>query len=121
MPLLFAYGTLKRGCKNHAHLPARRYLGEAQTGPGWALYDLGDYPGMVADAAGTEPVRGELWEVDETAWSQLDRFEGVDEGLYVREEIVLAGPAGTAAYTYRYLLPHEGRPRLPGVWSETLS
>ena len=34
--LLFVYGTLKRGCRNHANLVGQRFVGEARTVPGQA-------------------------------------------------------------------------------------
>jgi gamma-glutamylcyclotransferase (GGCT)/AIG2-like uncharacterized protein YtfP len=103
MPVLFVYGTLKRGCKNHHHIADQRFLGQARTTPGYALYDLGAYPGLVADASDTAGVTGELWEVDEAALARLDVFEGVDEGLYRRQRVELMDTVNhLQAHTYLY-------------------
>ena len=103
MTLLFVYGTLKRGCKNHAHLATQRYVGDARCVAGYRLYDLGSYPGLVADTTDTEGVTGEVWSVDETALGHLDDFEGIAEGLYRREPIQLLAPFDQAnVYGYVY-------------------
>ncbi len=49
--LLFVYGTLKRGCRNHRHLAGQAFVGPARTAPGFTLYDLGGYPGIAAGLA----------------------------------------------------------------------
>ncbi|HUR57967.1 MAG TPA: gamma-glutamylcyclotransferase family protein [Opitutaceae bacterium] len=90
--LLFFYGTLKRGCCNHGQLAGQAFVGEARTLPGFRLYDLGGYPGLVADANDREGVTGEVWSIDAVALKRLDRFEGTHEGLYRREPIALAPP-----------------------------
>lgn len=90
--LLFVYGTLKRGCCNHAHLAGQNFVGPARTQPGYRLHDLGGYPGIVAQANDRVGVVGEVWSVDENCLRALDLFEGVHEGLYRREPIPLLPP-----------------------------
>lgn len=115
---LFVYGTLKRGCKNHHHLTFQRFLGEARTCPGYQLYDLGDYPGLVADSTATAGVSGELWAVDATTLARLDEFEGVPEGLYRRVRVELLAPfTQIEADTYFYVRDPGQRPVGP-TWSE---
>jgi gamma-glutamylaminecyclotransferase len=90
--LLFFYGTLKRGCSTHGQLAGQTFVGEARTPPGFRLFDLGGYPGLVADANDREGVTGEVWSIDPEGLARLDRFEGTHEGLYRREPIALAPP-----------------------------
>ena len=119
MHLLFVYGTLKRGCKNHRQLADQRFVGEACTAPGYRLYDLGDYPGLVTDTTATDGVSGEIWEVDAAALIKLDEFEGVAEGLYRRIEVKLRAPIEQAA-TFTYLYARDpGRLRIGPTWHET--
>lgn len=118
MPLIFVYGTLKRGCKNHRQLDGQRFVGEARTGPGWVMYHLGAYPGMVSADGEANGVAGELWEVTAEALARLDQFEGVPEGLYRRGRIALAEPPGCTADTYIFLHDISGHRRLPENWSE---
>lgn len=121
--LLFVYGTLKRGGSNHGWLEGQIVLGPASTAPGFTLYSLGKYPGLVADAADRDGVVGELWSVDAACLARLDAFEGVPEGLYVRERARLAEiPPGVSATDaghaelYRYLRKVNPRNRLGSTW-----
>lgn len=118
--LIFVYGTLKRGCSNHHVLAGQTYLGEACTAPGFALYHLGEYPGIVPASGKTSHVTGEVWSVTPAALARLDGFEGVPEGLYRRERIPLEPPfARQAVETYFYALPVTGRAEIPsGTWTE---
>ncbi|MDF3057341.1 MAG: hypothetical protein K0R17_1556 [Rariglobus sp.] len=119
MPLIFVYGTLKRGCKNHRHLAGQHYLGEARTVPGFRLYHLGSYPGMVADVSDTEGVTGELWSVDADALARLDAFEGIDEGLYRRAFVSLLAPyENESVNTYLYARDLAGHRALGPTWTE---
>src|SRR5689334_8617863 len=103
MTTLFIYGTLKRGGSNHAFLAGQHFLGPARTVPGFALYSLGDYPGMVRAPGDTAGVTGELWVVDDACLAELDRLEGLDEGLYERVEVRLSPiPRAVTAQTYLY-------------------
>jgi gamma-glutamylaminecyclotransferase len=103
MSRLFVYGTLKRGGSNHARLAGQKFLAEAHTMPGYTLYSLGDYPGMIAQPADRHGVSGEIWEIDAATLVELDEFEGVPEGLYRRESVPLLPPHAKAAVeTYLY-------------------
>jgi gamma-glutamylaminecyclotransferase len=119
MTLLFVYGTLKRGCSNSAFLGGQSFVGAAETAPGYALYALDGYPGMVAAAGDPEGVSGEVWSVDDACLARLDELEGTGEGLYRREEVPLAAPfADTRVEAYLYLPGVDGRARLGNTWSE---
>lgn len=115
--VLFVYGTLKRGGSNHAQLAGQRRLGPARTGPGYTLYHLDGYPGMVRAADDHDGVTGELWEVTPAALARLDVFEGMPERLYERVAlpVVFSGRTVTAE-TYLYLRGLEGRTRLGSLW-----
>lgn len=119
MSLIFVYGTLKRGYSNHHCMAGQEYLGAALTAPGYVLFDLGGYPGMVADPGAAVGVSGEVWNVDDECLAGLDRLEGTAEGLYHREAVPLLAPfddKSAEAYVYRKSV--EGRRRLGGAWTE---
>jgi len=99
--LLFVYGTLKRGQRNHRLLADQRFVRNARTVRGYRVYDLGPHPAMVADA-NAGPVQGELFSVSETCMAELDDFEGVPD-LFDRRRVELDD--GTTAWAYLYVRP----------------
>ncbi|MDB6115649.1 MAG: ytfP [Lacunisphaera sp.] len=117
MTLVFVYGTLKRGGSNHLFLAGQRFVGNVRTAPGFTLYSLGDYPGMVRAPGDTAGVAGELWAVDENCLPELDRLEGIDEGLYERIDVLLApNPFAGSAQTYLYARAPHGLQPLGDHW-----
>ncbi len=116
--LVFVYGTLKRGGSNHAFLADQTYLGDARTPPGYRLYLVADYPGMVVDRSDQRGVAGEVWQVDAPTLARLDELEGVPERLYRRDLIQLLAPfADQPVQTYLYLRNIRGRrPFVDGNW-----
>jgi gamma-glutamylcyclotransferase (GGCT)/AIG2-like uncharacterized protein YtfP len=117
--LLFVYGTLKRGCSNHAQMAGQKYVGPARTVPGYTLYNLGGYPGIAKEPKDKLGVVGEIWSVDEDALRRLDHFEGVHEGLYRREPMALQPPyADRAIEAYVSMLSMTGRPEVGSEWVE---
>lgn len=114
---VFVYGTLKRCGSNHLFLRGQKYLGDVRTAPGFTLYSLGDYPGMVRSPGDTEGVTGELWSIDDACLAELDRLEGLDEGLYERIDVLLApNPFAGSAQTYLYLRQIDGLDAIGSTW-----
>ncbi|MEI6051875.1 MAG: gamma-glutamylcyclotransferase family protein [Opitutaceae bacterium] len=123
---LFVYGTLKRGGSNHQHLAAQQFIGPARTAPGFTLFNLGAYPGLVAAPEDSLGVTGELWSVDLICLKRLDVLEGLAEGLYHRAPIALSHDSGDThatpspvipyAETYFYRRDLFGRPHLGPSW-----
>jgi gamma-glutamylaminecyclotransferase len=95
--ILFVYGTLKRGQRNHHLLAAQQFLGNATTEPRYRIVDLGPYPGLVAIHENGLAVRGELWTVDDNCLRQLDTFEGVPD-LFDRRPVAIPGWKEVHAY-----------------------
>jgi gamma-glutamylcyclotransferase (GGCT)/AIG2-like uncharacterized protein YtfP len=115
--LVFVYGTLKRGGENHSFLANQTFLGEAHTVPGFRLYELDGYPGMVDYPDDRDGVTGELWSVDSATLSRLDELEGVEVGLYRRQRIPLQSPfERSAAETYLYARSVAGRREIGSSW-----
>jgi gamma-glutamylaminecyclotransferase len=102
---LFVYGTLKDPHRMaavvgpHVHM---RVVG-AGTVRG-VLYDAGEYPALKLSASAGDVVRGQLLELDDAALPRLDRYEGVDSGLYVRQACDVRDDDGRvrAAWVYVY-------------------
>ncbi len=81
-----------------------------RTEDGYALVDLGPYPGLVAE--GSERVVGELHLVDASTLAALDRLEEHPQ-VYRRSEIRLSDGSAAEAYLFPGQLA-EGRPRVSG-------
>ena len=118
MQLIFVYGTLKRGGENHHHFAGQTFIDVARTAPGYRLFELGGFPGMVEHAVDRDGVVGEVWSVDAQCLRRLDELEGVAEGLYQRKRVPLLPPFANqdvAAYFY----PHSvaGRTEIGSVWT----
>jgi gamma-glutamylcyclotransferase (GGCT)/AIG2-like uncharacterized protein YtfP len=117
MSLVFVYGTLKRGGSNHHFMASGSFAGNAQTPPGFTLYEIAGYPGMVREEGDREGVRGEVWSVDDECLADLDVLEGLEEGLYSRKAVPLGDPfEKTVVEAYFYLKGTEGRPRIGPEW-----
>ena len=102
------YGSLMRGCANHARagMDALDFVSGCSI-PG-RLYDLGEFPGLQLPAGeesrpDEQRVAGELYRARPRALARLDRFEGAvgDDPLYVRRRVDLVQPARTA-WVYEY-------------------
>lgn len=107
--LLFVYGTLKRGERNHRLLADQEFVGAAAAAPRYRVYDLGPFPGLARDPATGLAVRGEVFAVSACALAELDDFEGVPD-LFVREPIEVPGFENVWAY-------YTNRPLPPGARS----
>ncbi len=114
---VFVYGTLKRGGANHHFLAGQRFIGEARTAPGFQMYELEGYPGMIAQPDSSQSVTGEIWEVDSACLAALDELEGLAEGLYRREAVPLAPPHSLRQVeAYLYAKTVAGRRVLGPTW-----
>jgi gamma-glutamylcyclotransferase (GGCT)/AIG2-like uncharacterized protein YtfP len=117
--LVFVYGTLKRRCSNHHFMAGQKFVGEARTAPGFRLFDLGGYPGMVVRPDDKDGVTGEIWEVDADALVRLDALEGVSEKTYRREVVPLLPPfADRGIEGYIYARSIKGRREVGATWRE---
>lgn len=105
MGLLFVYGTLKSGERNHDCLDGT-FVRSVRTKPNYKLVNCGTYPGLVR---GDLAIAGELYEVDDVFLQRLDYFEGINRGVYVRELIQLEDDTEAFAYVYQLDSPeYEG-------------
>ncbi len=105
---IFFYGSLRPPFDTQRRIGIAslvRHLGSARVRG--TLHDLGAYPALTE---GPGVVVGDLYEVaDDRLADVLDPFEGLDPedpaaSLYLREELDLVTPAGTA-WVYRHHRP----------------
>ncbi len=78
MPLVFLYGTLKRGFPNHRLMPQARFVGHFQSRVEYPLVIAGRWysPILLPEPGAGHAVRGELYEVDDLGLAALDEMEG---------------------------------------------
>lgn len=121
-PLLFVYGTLRRGA-NHpmSRLLAlhTRYLGAGHLNG--RLYRLGRYPGAVISQRPNDRVRGDIYQikVPEALLVRMDRYEGLGSGRrhlgeYQRASAAIRLDNGSMrqAWVYLYKLSVNRRKRM---------
>ena len=107
--ILFVYGTLKRGLRNHQLIADQQFLGEATSEPRYRVIDLGPYPGLVRDEANGLAVKGELWAVGDCCLAELDDFEE-ESHTFRRGPVALAGREGEVfAYFWNRPVPEGAR------------
>ncbi|HEX8178967.1 MAG TPA: gamma-glutamylcyclotransferase family protein [Pyrinomonadaceae bacterium] len=84
---VFVYGTLRPGGTRALPdiLPAAKFIGRANVRG--RLYDLGAYPGLLVDAAGSL-VLGEVYEIDDDILHKLDEIEAAS--FYWRKPVEVA-------------------------------
>lgn len=123
--LVFVYGSLMKGYRNHRLLEAgnARYFGRAATSPRYTLVDLMSFPGLLE--VGRTRVRGEIYEVDTPTLASLDRLEDHPR-FYRRKHVRLAQcsrqlrcePWGAEVWAYFLSVEEYGqRPEIPsGDW-----
>lgn len=113
---LFVYGTLRSGSSANHLLEGGRLVGP--TTVAGELHDVGgSYPALVLEGEGS--VEGEVWACPEELLAEIDRYEGVESGLFSRARV--ATGAGTC---WTYVAGPALRPRLgdgsripSGSWS----
>lgn len=116
--LLFVYGSLRSGQREHALLAGATLVGPAQTRPAFYLVDLGQYAAMVP--GGTTSVVGELYRADVGLRSKLDVAREVPV-LFRRERVQLEGETWAEAYVMT-ADQVRGRRRLAhGDWAQRFS
>ena len=124
---LFAYGTLQPGLAPKSMAQATAKL--RAVGPGFVrgvLYDLGHYPGAIADASATGKISGTVMELpdDSDVLRALDDYEGFDpqspdtsEFIRERQKVEMANGGTLMCWFYRYNGPlDETQIIMSGSW-----
>lgn len=121
-PLVFVYGSLRRGESNHHYLRAAAYLGEYVTAAAYTMFDLGAYPGVVA--TGVTRIKGEVYAIDRLILRHLDVLEDYPcsygrktlatpwgaAWIYLYQQALHGSSAVAQGDWLRYVQQHVGRP-----------
>lgn len=100
--LVFVYGTLKRGHRNHRRLDGAAFVSGAATVMPYVLM-AGRIPVMFEDDGTGVPVTGELYAMDDGMLAMLDHFEG-HPAWYCRERIAVRDlRTGQVCQAFAYL------------------
>jgi len=113
--LLFLYGTLKRGERNHRLLASESFVCEAVTEPRYRLYDCGAHPALVEDETNGRAIRGEVYLVGPTTLRRLDVLEDAPD-LYELRPVRLQDFT-PPVWTYLYRQDVRGLPECGEAWS----
>jgi gamma-glutamylaminecyclotransferase len=98
MPMLFVYGSLRRGMSHHHHMNGQRFVATARSAVKFTIEQLtfegvpGSYPRAQESDEG-EHLQGEIFEVDAVALQLLDNYEEYP-ALYDRREFAFITEAG---------------------------
>lgn len=95
--LLFVYGTLMKGERNHYYLKGCKFVGEAII-KNYELLEVHDYPGMVPSQNGK--VRGEVYLIDNQTKKALDILEGSEYDYH--DGVVYMNNAQMNVHFYEY-------------------
>lgn len=79
---VFVYGTLRKGESNQHYLQEGLLIEDEVWAKGYEMYDLIYYPVAVPSEVGH--IKGEIWQIDENCLAEIDKLEGIEEGLYTR-------------------------------------
>ena len=120
--LVFIYGTLKQGCRNHDKLKGAKFIGRAQTATEYSMYSYADqFPYLTQrPSLNMHKVYGELYEVDDALLGELDTFEGVEDDFYYRDNVnVTLLPENNVVSAYVYFMNNTVNPVIPiDLWEE---
>jgi gamma-glutamylcyclotransferase (GGCT)/AIG2-like uncharacterized protein YtfP len=107
----FAYGSNLFAPQMAALAPCARAVGPT-TISDWEL-SINEHGVLSIRQSPGGVVHGLLWSCTASDLAALDRFEAVDEGLYVREVTIVAAHTTETAFVYRSVSTRTGLPR-PG-------
>jgi gamma-glutamylcyclotransferase (GGCT)/AIG2-like uncharacterized protein YtfP len=131
--LLFVYGTLLTRARGELGADMRARLKKVSTSLGEAtipgrLFDMGTFPVMIAAAAPSDIVHGEVLRLDdaESIFVWLDPYEGITpghrrQGEYerVRRTVRLESGETLETWVYLYVAPATHLPRITsGRWDK---
>ena len=119
MPLYFAYGANMNASAMMARCPRSRALGRGKLVRHKLVITASGYASVVRSS--NSDVHGVLWELVLSDVPALDRFEGVDRGLYAKlQQPIVIGEGTRRAMIYVAQDASPGQPR-PGYMEDIIA
>jgi gamma-glutamylcyclotransferase (GGCT)/AIG2-like uncharacterized protein YtfP len=106
MDYLFVYGTLLSHFDNEVLRSLKPYMQLVGAGQlKGQLYDLGEYPGYVEEPAGSDTVKGEVYQIlnTELVFTILDEFEDYEYSR--KEKSVWLADKNITCWVYVFIQP----------------
>ncbi len=102
MPVIFVYGSLKKGKKLHFYLKNSVFLGVGQTCKKYPLIlsKSGWYPYLIEKEGFGFQIKGEVYKVDFKTLKKLDKVEEVPHYYYRKKIPICLNNKKVLAYTY---------------------
>lgn len=121
MRRLLVYGTLRTGERAFGALKGSDFVEEVRV-PGYDMYALYGFPGILANKNNKEGIVGEVFEVSDNTLALLDHYEGFvkdkpERSHYIRTEIDVSGKP-TDIYVYNVPLNDIAQVIPSGNWKE---
>lgn len=102
--LVFVYGSLKAGYHNHHVLANSAFLGTGTTLPAFQMISFGSFPALIQ---GDKAYEGEIYQVDNKTFQELDWLEGYPD-FYNRHEESIEQANGEMIKCWVYTLANQG-------------
>lgn len=116
-PLIFVYGTLRRGGSNHLRMAGMDLISSATVHG--MLYRVDWYPALVLNPD-APAVRGEIYQINDTPLSALDEYEG-DQYQRVVTTATDAQGQEHEVWIWEWIDPIEALQPIPsGDWLESM-
>jgi len=123
---LLVYGSLRRNQRAHRFLRDCTFVEEVRV-PGYDMFKLGWYPGVMPNPENKEGIVGEVFTIPdhlaEGLFDDLDSYEGYrpahpEQSLFLREEVEVQGEP-TTMYVYNGRADWQGVNKVQdGDWSK---
>lgn len=104
--LIFVYGTLKRGCRNHHYLKEASFLGQAETCEKYSMRKHEYWYPAAIESIPNYPIPGELWLCSEDTIKSLDRLEDIPSLFYRKEVPIIHNAKVLNAWIYFFNYPY---------------
>jgi gamma-glutamylcyclotransferase (GGCT)/AIG2-like uncharacterized protein YtfP len=109
MKKIFVYGTLKQHQPNFAIIKGGIFCGVGKLDKSYKfrMVSLGAFPALIpADSEHSQEINGEIWNIDKTAFENVEHLEGYPS-FYDRDKVIVKDSQGNEHECFVYFIPDE--------------